>query len=66
MKKFRVNARATISIYTDVFAEDENDALEKASEVPVMDIITDGGTCPSEFWVADSLDGEPMGLEIEE
>jgi hypothetical protein len=61
MAKFRVSSMVTISIYTDVEAETEEEAIDAASERPMMALChqCSGGGESRECWVTSGeLDGE--------
>ena len=63
--KYRITAKITITVYTEVEADSESEAMEKAEQVDLMEIITDAYYTPDCFWVADELDGTPYDLMID-
>ena len=64
MKKYRVSAEVTISIFTDVMATSKKEALELAKERGLSQISDDG--FPEREWTTSGeLDGEPKNLTID-
>lgn len=61
MKTFRVNSQITISVFTDVKAETEEDAIAQASERCVQGLCyrCATGTKDEEWVTGGELDGEP-------
>ena len=66
LKKHRIIAQVTISIYHDVMASGQDEALRLAEDADMMPIMHDGSINSFEHWVADELDGEAENLTIEE
>ena len=66
MKEYTVSAKMTISVYTIVKAENEQEAKKLAQErcngSPCHQAFGDG----TEVWVTDDLDGIPVDIIVEE
>lgn len=62
MKKFKLTAEATISLYTEVIAETLEEAINIAEERDLMAIVGTGGETKSDTWMADELDDEPTNI----
>jgi hypothetical protein len=66
MKEYTVSAQMTISVYTIVQAENEQEAKKLAQDRP------NGSPCHQAFgdgtevWIADDLDGVPVNITVEE
>lgn len=67
MKEYTVSAQMTISVYTIVQAENEQEAKKLAQD------RSNGSPCHnafggdgSEFWITDDLDGVPVNITVEE
>lgn len=64
MREFILSAKVTISVYTKVFAETFEEAVEIAeSERTIMSVIPNGGDNELDNWMCDELDGEPYDIE---
>ena len=65
MKEFELTAKVTISVYTKVIAETEQEAIEIAkNERTPMAIVANGGDNELNNWMSDEIDGEPFDIEI--
>ena len=66
MKTYTVTANVTISIYTEVEAKSEKEALRIAGDREQI-LANEWGQDwqKEEMWVADDYDGEPMDLRID-
>lgn len=66
MRKYKVHAAITISVHTEVEAEEAEEAELLAAEQPMQVFCS---RCaegePSKEWVARELDGEPLEYEVE-
>lgn len=63
-KIYKLSAKVTISVYTEVEAETEEEALEIAKERQNGELAINSGYSEDEFWVAEELDGEPFDVRI--
>jgi len=66
-KKYRFSAEVTISVWTEVEAESEEEARDIALGNPMMDLC---GYCsqmqPDGLWVTNGdLDGEPQNVKLD-
>ena len=68
LKKYDLAGGVTISVYCTIVASSIEEALEKASELPLIDLCHScGGGYPTEEWcTSGSLDGEVVDQGIEE
>ena len=68
MPKYIVSGIVTVSIYTEVIAETEEEALKLAGDQPMMSFCNQcsRGTPEDEWVTAGELDGEPQELRAEE
>ena len=66
MNTYKISASVTISIYTEVTAYSEEEALRDAEDKSMMDIVHDDSSSPEDYWIAEELDGSPMDIKIEE
>lgn len=68
MKKYIVSAQATISVFTEVSAANEAEALRIASErsMPGLCFQCATGSPRDEWATSGELDGEPEKLSVEE
>lgn len=69
MKRYTVNATVTISIYTEVEAESEEEALELAEGREMCSLVPPSrmGSRSDEVWChCGELDGTPQDLRVEE
>jgi len=66
MKPYRVIGSISISTWTVVEAESEEEAIELANErTDMMQILSNNGDSELECWMAEELDGVPTKLHIE-
>ena len=64
MKLFKLIAHVTVTAYTDVEAETEEEAMEIAEERDV-ELACYGGL-PADSWVVSDVDGAPQGTHVED
>ena len=63
MKEFRLSANITISVYTTVFAETLEEAIQIAEEERApMSIVSNGGDSEETNWMCDELDGDAYNI----
>lgn len=63
MKKIRLVAYVTVSVYTDVWADDEDGAISAVRDREMSGVISTDN--PDETWVCDELDGYPFNISLE-
>jgi hypothetical protein len=63
--KYQINAQITVSCWTEVEAESEEEALEIAKDRCVADIHIDGSFPEDECWHI-AVDGEPVNIRVGE
>ena len=63
MKKFNLIGTVTISIYTEVEAENLEQAKKIAESRDIEASIWGDKTQKQDVWIADEYDGEPMNIE---
>ena len=69
MQTYRVSARITISVYTDVEADTPEEAMRLSKDRPVCSVgdPSQNGESADEYWLhSGELDGVPQYLTIEE
>lgn len=65
--EYTITAKVTISTYTTVVADSEEEAIKIASERDQkMSFINNSGLEEDEQWTIDEIDGSPFDLAIEE
>lgn len=65
--KYNLTAHVTISVYTEVEADSEEEAIEIAKKRDVCQVNISSSYTPDEFWIAgEELDGEPTKIRIDE
>jgi hypothetical protein len=62
MRKFRLTASVTISVYTEVEAETLDEAIKLADQRSLMDVVKSGGNSEKYTWMCDELDGTPYDI----
>lgn len=62
MKEFKLEAKVTISICTNVFAKTLEEAIKLANKRTPMGVIATGGANEHENWMTDEIDGQPFDL----
>ena len=65
MKTFKLTAKITISVYTDIEAETIEEAIRISNEKELMSIVNNGFDTPENAWMADELDGSPYNIREE-
>ena len=63
MKNFKLTARVTISVYTEVEAKTLEEAIKIAEDRNLMPIIHSGGETAEDTWMCDELDGVAEDIE---
>lgn len=63
MSIYKLTAKVTISIFTEVEADSVEDAIEIAKERETMDIPRDSFYTEDKYWIADEIDGTPYEIE---
>lgn len=63
MKNFKLTARVTISVYTEVEAETLEEAIKIAEDRDLMPIVHSGGEKAEDTWMCDELDGVAEDIE---
>lgn len=63
MKNFKLTARVTISVYTEVEAETLEEAVKIAEDRDLMPIVHSGGETVEDTWMCDELDGVAEDIE---
>lgn len=67
MKKFKISGLITVSCYTEIEANSEDEALSKAElRTEKMMIVTNNGDLSNKVWMIEELDGEPRNLSIDD
>lgn len=67
MKKYTVTGKITITTYTTVEANSEEEALKLAEKRDdKMFISSNNGDTAEDVWMVDELDGDPYELSIED
>jgi hypothetical protein len=67
LKQYRVHGTMTISVYVDVTAKTEQEALDIAEGAPVVRLCHQCATgSPEEWSTSGELDGVPEIAEVEE
>ena len=63
MKKFTIEAMITVSAYTEVEAENVEEAIKIAeARTDMMSISSNNGDEPNTVWMIEELDGTPFNL----
>ncbi|KYG76405.1 hypothetical protein [Roseivirga spongicola] len=62
MNKYLLTANVTISVYTEVEAENLAEAMRIAEERDLMPIVHSGGETQEDTWMCDELDGVPENI----
>jgi len=63
--KYIVYAKITVGCRTIVEAKNEKEAIKRAEDMPLAEIISDGYYIPEDYWVVEELDGTPFDLYID-
>lgn len=67
MEEFKLVAKITVTTYTTVEANSEEEAIQKGKKRrDLMSIATNNGDSEDMVWMIDELDGEPYDIKIEE
>ena len=68
MAKYRVSGMMTISVFCTVNADPEEEALQKASELPSGSMCHDpfNDEYGEEGWICEGLDGLAIELKVDE
>lgn len=66
MPIFKISGIITISCYTDVEADTEEEALQIAEDREMMELPFNNAYGSDEYWITDSLDGRPREIHISE
>ena len=65
MKKFKLTALVTVSVYTTVEANSIEEAKEIAQDRGFMSISSNGGDTENDSWICEELDGFPNDINEE-
>jgi magnesium-transporting ATPase (P-type) len=66
MKVYILTAAVTVSTFTRVKANSEEEALAKASQRDVELYFNGSGTSPEDSWCIESGDGVPCDIDVQE
>lgn len=64
-KIFQLTAQITISVYTEVKADNLKEAMDIAKYRDLMSVVDNGVDVKSDSWMCDELDGIPEGITLE-
>lgn len=64
--KYRLTSHVTVSAYTEVEADSEEEAIAQSKEREVVIGGRGSGTSPSEQWVIEDADGYPKNIKVDE
>ena len=66
MKKYCFVSCVTVSAFTEVTANSQQEALEIAENRPVVMDFPQSGQDPNESWCVQEMDGDPVDISISE
>ena len=66
-KEYNLVAKITVTTFTTVEANSEEEAIQKGKErQSLMSVVSNNGDSEEDVWMVEELDGMPYDIKIEE